>query len=314
MIESIKLKNFQVHRTLTVDFSRYVTTIVGPTDAGKSTILRALEWCCLNTPSSEYLRDDAPSVKVSLTVDGHTITRKKGKSNSYTLDGKTYKAIRSNVPPAIEKLLNVSPLNFQGQFEPHFWLSQTSGQVSKELNAIIDLSSIDHTMSFLGSRIRQVKAETSVVESRLNSAREDKKRLSFALRMKARFDDLDAQYDSLEAKAGGIELLGDLIDKVGSHTKTVGIDQNFVDYGKTILKQGDKLEKRQIRIDTLEQIIRSAKRLKNLRDAQIPSLTKLNDLASKINSLADLIDEIKTMKHLTNQRCPTCLKPLTPNH
>lgn len=41
MIRRIVLRNFQNHRRLRIDLDPRVTTVVGPSDAGKSAVVRA---------------------------------------------------------------------------------------------------------------------------------------------------------------------------------------------------------------------------------------------------------------------------------
>ncbi len=66
---SLQLVNFQVHTGLIIDFSPGITTIVGPTDHGKSSILRALRWVCLNDLSGEqFIREGRKSCAVCLFV------------------------------------------------------------------------------------------------------------------------------------------------------------------------------------------------------------------------------------------------------
>ena len=43
-IESLSLHNFQCHEHLDIAFDPQLTTIVGPSDVGKTAILRALKW------------------------------------------------------------------------------------------------------------------------------------------------------------------------------------------------------------------------------------------------------------------------------
>ena len=52
MIKSIHLRNFQRHKKLDIDLSEGVNVIVGPSDIGKTAILRALYWLRFNRPLS----------------------------------------------------------------------------------------------------------------------------------------------------------------------------------------------------------------------------------------------------------------------
>src|SRR4051812_38242007 len=96
---SLVLKNFQKHKLLKIQFSPHITTIKGRTDRGKSSILRALKWLCLNNLiGNEFIRTGSSKAKVGLSVKDHRIVREKGASNLYVLDGKEFRAFGSKVP------------------------------------------------------------------------------------------------------------------------------------------------------------------------------------------------------------------------
>jgi DNA repair protein SbcC/Rad50 len=179
---NILLEDFQAHRRLALEFSPAITTIKGPTDVGKSAILRALRWVCLNDldgPGEAYIKDGARSVSVRiLTGDKDEITREKGRTNSYTLDDKEYKAVGSSVPDEIAGVLRVSTLNFQGQYEAPFWFSESAPEVSRQLNAVIDLSIIDTTLSNIVSTVRQAAERRNVCQERISKLTEEQNEMA----------------------------------------------------------------------------------------------------------------------------------------
>jgi hypothetical protein len=75
------------------------------------------------------------------------------------------------VPDAVATLINLSPASFQAQLDAHFWFSSTGGTISKELNAIVNLTAIDDSLSFLAQELRKTKAELDVSKGRVKSAR-----------------------------------------------------------------------------------------------------------------------------------------------
>ena len=74
MLEKLRIINFQKHEDLTVSFDDRITTIVGPSDVGKSAVLRALRWVLTNQPDgSGFIREGEKNASVVLRVDGRTI-------------------------------------------------------------------------------------------------------------------------------------------------------------------------------------------------------------------------------------------------
>src|SRR6185503_10180498 len=111
-LESLKLENFQCHGSTTISFSPTITTIKGPSDVGKSSILRALGWICLNNiPGEEFIKEGEKETGVTLDIstgkgEDWKIVRIRGKhTNTYELDGEEFKAFGTSVPQPIADLL-----------------------------------------------------------------------------------------------------------------------------------------------------------------------------------------------------------------
>ncbi len=203
MIERLEATNFQCHQSFQLDSNHPIVTLLGRSDVGKTSLLRLLYWVCFNRPSGDSFRTHgAEFVRGKLVVDGHTIIRKKGKKNTYSLDGKTFAAFGTGkVPEEIESLLNLSPdLNYQDQHSPPFWLSLTPGQVSRELNAIINLGLIDDVLAHVASELRKARATKEVCKSRLKEARRKRKELRWVREFDADLQAVERVYTDVEEK------------------------------------------------------------------------------------------------------------------
>ena len=194
MLEKLLIQNFQCHEKLVVEFDPRVTTITGPSDSGKSAVLRALRWVMTNNPQgTAHVREGADFAAVRLIVDGRTIKRTRGKSkNEYKLDEAEYKAFGVDVPEPIAKLLNTQPINFQGQHDSPYWFSLSPGQVSRELNAIIDLGVIDDAMAAISAKVRTAQATKTVSEDRLKEADANAERLEWVVEAGDNFEGVAA--------------------------------------------------------------------------------------------------------------------------
>lgn len=174
-VEQIELRDFQAHNQLTVDLSPGVTTVVGPSDAGKSAILRALWWVLTNQPGGEsFIRDGAKLAQVRVYLDGgrsiHRL-RSSGGRNEYILDGKEkYVSFGAGVPDAVAKLANVGPVCFQSQHDAPFWFAETAGQVSRNLNSIVDLGVIDESLGAAAGRVQRARDRAEQAEEMLTQA------------------------------------------------------------------------------------------------------------------------------------------------
>ena len=161
-IQTVHIKNFQKHRDLTLEFKPGVNTITGPSDAGKSSILRAIMWCLRNEPEGlAFITNGEKLCKVSITFDDETVvTRERGKTvNRYKLEGKdnlTLDSFGKGVPDAIQAAIGFGPvkiggdyyeLNFSKQLEPPFLLTSTP---SKRMAIINQLSGVGVLSEIIG--------------------------------------------------------------------------------------------------------------------------------------------------------------------
>lgn len=228
-LERLVLKNFQVHKDLEIEFAPGVTTLVGPTDQGKSTIIRALVWLYFNQPSGEeFITHGESDCSVTLTTDQHTIERFRGPGgNGYRLDGKEFRALGQGVVPEdIRRVLLVSETNVQSQLDPPFWFTLPPGQVAKELNTVVDLSLIDESLDKIAREVRAVKAEVDLTSQRLESARQKRRELEWVEEMAIDLHKLQKLEGQVKASQQECGLLTSLVKDVTS------LDRQLSDLGR----------------------------------------------------------------------------------
>jgi exonuclease SbcC len=84
MIERLQIKNFQCHESLKIKLDPKITAIVGPSDVGKSAILRAIRWVATNRPRGDsFIKEDADEAQVTVWTDNGKVCRRKGSENTY---------------------------------------------------------------------------------------------------------------------------------------------------------------------------------------------------------------------------------------
>jgi predicted ATP-dependent endonuclease of OLD family len=201
MIEKLSISNFQSHRKTELSFSPGVNVIVGQSRKGKSAILRALGFVILNKPSGEsvishWAFDEKGKqkydclVEIELDNSFSTITRRKGKDNSYIygvpdeneangFKAKILTAIGKDMPEEVQKLLNMTELNIQKQLDQPFLLSESAGEIARYFNNIIRLEDIDKMLSGADSLKRSTKAEITEKEMQLKSTQESLDKLGW---------------------------------------------------------------------------------------------------------------------------------------
>lgn len=298
MIERIILRNFQAHTKLDLVLDR-VTCIVGRTDAGKSAILRALRWVMLNRPSGDgFIHHDKDSCQVSIIVEDNVLSKSKGSKNLYTLNEKEFTAFGTNVPEEITNLLNVSELNFQQQMDSPFWLMESPGIVAKELNAIVDLSSIDRILENVATEHRKVKTELEIVQLRLTDAQAAESKLEWIENLAARFDRLKARYTTLCNKRSQIDLLTKIVNSANK-TEIVRSDAIFAKkIGQECLQHGSNVQSLQNRCTRLQNLINEIRWTDWQASQQLPDITPLSNVANNIQMQQEQIKSLRS--HLLN--------------
>ena len=157
MIDKLILKNFQAHKSSELDFCPGCNCIIGESDEGKTSIIRALYWASQNKPSGgDFISDFSKrgECSASIVVDGNEVTRFKNKTkNEYRVNDQSFKALgKSGVPDEVSNILQLDELNFQNQMDSPFLLSSSSGEVARYLNDIVNLNVIDDSLKKVNAK------------------------------------------------------------------------------------------------------------------------------------------------------------------
>lgn len=258
MIKKLSIRNFRCHESFDLELSPRITTIIGQSDSGKSTVLNALRWLVTNKPGGDsFFRHGATKpTKVGLVVDKHKITREKGEENLYTIDGKKLTAFGANVPDEILSVLNLGEVNFQRQLEPSWWLFLSPGEVSKQLNAIVNLDQIDTVLSDTAAALRKSRSQIEDSEERIQQHEKDLAALSWveeANRDYQLVDNLNEQLGETRQKCTRID---DLLSRLGIAQVTAE-NASTIDLALgNAIQEGERLLELERKVVFLEKIIK----------------------------------------------------------
>lgn len=293
MFQKLILRNFQPHRKLVVEFDEHVTCIIGPTDTGKSSIIRALRWLCLNKIGSKrFISWWAKSCSATLYVDDHKIKRSKGKENLYFLDGQEFKAFGTTVPEPIAKRLNVSEENFQRQIDPPLWLASSPAQVGRELNKIVNLDIIDLTLSNIAKAKRDAQAKVKSLISIRNALKKEAEDLDWIVECKRDVERLEKAERKREELQENVAVLSHLLQKALDHKRTRDNAKECLAAAENALELEQEAQRVRDRVSSLEKLI-----------GRITTASrKLTDYKRELMSAQTKLGRIK--------ECPVCQRPL----
>lgn len=257
MIESIELVNYQSHSKSRVEFDHGLNVIVGSSDSGKSSIIRALLTAITNSPSGEDLiTHGQEELSVVVGVDGKTVERRRGKKNEYFLDGEVFAAFGRDVPQPIKDLFNLTEVNVQKQHDTVYLLSESPGEVARKLNQIVRLEKIDEVTKKLGSKQRDTKLQIRNAESEIESFQKQIEDLSWIDEAAV----LVEEHDQLESRVSRRMRTRDQVARVVRDHDAIDlseldwIEPAFVEVTEALSKAAD-LERQLSLLDEAQRIV-----------------------------------------------------------
>lgn len=170
-IKEIQLQGFQSHIETTIQLEEGFNVITGPSDSGKTAIIRAIRWVLYNEPlGSEMINTLLKQCQATLIFNDDTyITRfRSSTENYYWIDGQKLEGFGTKRPWEVDSTHEMGKANFGEpislnvafQLDPPFLLSESSGQASRVLGRLANTEEIDYAVKDTNSdlfRARQLK-------------------------------------------------------------------------------------------------------------------------------------------------------------
>ncbi|MCX7843384.1 MAG: AAA family ATPase [Clostridia bacterium] len=294
-IRKVTIENFQSHEHSELEFTDGLNVIIGPSDQGKSAVIRAIKWVFYNEPRGiEYIRQGASAAKVCIELsNGNTIIRERSKSRnryiikyhderSITLEGfgneVPEEVINAHgIPRVVIDTDNSSALNIGDQLEGPFLLSENGSTRAK---AIGRLTGMHITDAAIRSCLADLKRENQTSDRTGRELKEiDEKLIKFAdlEKLKTSINDAESlikELEGLEAKIKIVEVL---------KIKLASISEGIEDMER-IIARTERVKDAEIMLKQLElQIIRlkTVSRLKENRQKWIKEYEETENTMSK---------------------------------
>jgi len=287
MLKCLLIQNFQKHEKLKIEFDERITTISGPSDAGKSSILRALKWVCLNNPQGEaFIRKGSKGTTVQLFVDDSKIGRKRSKSlNAYYLDNQEFKAFGQDVPDTISSILKMDEINFQGQQDAPFWFSLSAGEVSRQLNSVIDLEILDHALSAIGKKVRHFQSITQISKERLKTFKTQKKELDWIRQADTTYCSVENLKERQTFTAASVDVLSNLMVSIKNKLEIKHRRSSQLKSLGSIGILGRYARRIDVKRISLSELIIGIKKQQKILDKGKPDTSKLDFIVEEYNKI-----------------------------
>lgn len=296
MIQKLQIRNYRRNKKLDIEFDR-ITVLRGASGKGKTSAMGALKWVTFNQPTGTGMINwDSKTAKVRVIAERNKITRIRGESkNTYEMDGELYEAFGTGVPSSISNSLNVSSLNFHNQHAGPFWFSQTAGEVSRQLNKIVNLDIIDRTISNLNREQRNISTRIKDINQRIKEAQETKDSLKYTLSMDSELKELERQEQKVAKNAQEALQLANLVKLGSNHLSRIDRGSQRLIEANLVLSIGEKWVKIEGKVEILSGLVNKASKHQDVVSQEIPDISPVNNSFSswqKINKQYESLSQL----------------------
>lgn len=323
-ISEVEVENFQSHKLTKVNFDNATNAITGPSNNGKTALLRAIRWCLFNDPQgADFIRTGAKKARVKVTFsDGTWIERERTPSNSgkYTVfnnqEVKEFKGFSRHMPPEIANIHQMpdihlsndvkTNLNIAEQLSAPFLLSESSATRAVILGNLTGVHVIDAAIKETGRKIKSINIDA---KSKERQAKEEQDKL-------ANFADLPQLETKIAQVEVGITLLEQTQKEINEINQFIDSRNILVKNLKGTLEELQRLKQIDLNeaertLDVIVQLTQQTKELQALAFehtslakqkiivekelSQLPDTTLVPGLLQEIELLQNEVNELSTL-------------------
>ena len=298
MLTKIELTDFQCHKSLSLELGK-ITTLVGPSDSGKSAVIRALDWAVFNNGRTALLiRRGAKAASVTITVDDHVITRTT-KKNAYIVDGTELSSIGRNQPIDIPNIFRMGEDNIQRQHEYLFWFSASGSELTRNFNRVVDLSKLDEWVHAGIETEKKYKQDVQYGKQRLDELSEQETSLLPYEHLETEIGVIRDSYNSLVSQNETMETLKKICAEDRDAYSQCRVLEKYRIELELFLGRHDEItsEKNLVALcASLHQIESSLKKYQEFADSLRDLLTEYDTVVSIVTSFRCLVVVVKAIR------------------
>lgn len=172
MIKSLEIKGLERHKKTKLEFHDKINVIIGSSNTGKSSIVKAINLLVNNIPGgNEFINHDMDKCSVQgVFNENDTIERiknEKAKINKYIVNNIGFDSVNKTIPKEVKEITKFTDLNLRGQFDGFFLLQNNPGEVARKLNEIVNLQIMDDCIKKAKSKVTNQNQENKHLEKEL---------------------------------------------------------------------------------------------------------------------------------------------------
>lgn len=316
VIKEIRIENFQSHQNTTLKFSSGLNIITGPSDNGKSAIIRALRWVLYNEPlGDDFIRVGSSQCRVGILLgnDYRVIRERSSNKNRYIVvdpegEREVYTGFGTKVPLEVTEAHQMpkvtldddlkTTLNLDYQLVGPFLLNDSGSTRAKAIGQLTGVHIIDGAIKDVAIDLRRKKSEK---KKELNEIERIDKKL-------AGYQDLPKLKEEIDKKD---ELLKQLKKVKTKLDKYCNLKQNWEELEKeknnlqkvlNELTKLEKVEKLHQKIIKKKQKLSNLKKLKNDWQKVVENINELKQKLKKLDNLAKVETYYQKLNNLYQKR------------
>lgn len=288
MFKAIKLRNHQGHEDAELELVKGVNVIYGLSQAGKTSIIRAIKLLSKNRPGGarfysnfapdtgktevEIELDDNRTVSIIKEIRRNKKTKEKELSSTLYKIGENEYQPGKDVPDEVTAALNIGEINISSQFDKPFLILSSPGEIGRTINRLTKLEEVDGWKSEFTKEINKNKQKTDIIS-------EEAKKIEQELARYKGFEDLEDLIQELTK-----------IDKeiTQQQAQRFSIDRSLIKI-EGVEKKLQTLEKQV----SVESLVKQIEKIDADYERLIDQKRLLNDFIVHSETIAELEDLLK---------------------
>ena len=294
-LEYIEIVNFQSHANTKLKFDEGVNVIIGPSDSGKTAVIRAMKWIFFNEPSgTDIIKKGEDSAKVTLKLNtGFKIIRGRSKSKNYyeiispENETQRFEGFGLNVPKEIIDLTGINKidlgnmkksLNIAEQLESPFLITESPSIKANALGKLAGVDIIDKALGNLSKDIYEINSDRKSIEKEIKDQKDILKNFEYLKDEKVKIERLEYIFNQVDEYTSKLNILNNLKNKY---------DNNLEKTNQTIkyLKKFENLDELFLLYENMAYKVYNLELYSNLNNRLLYTDSKIKELEILLNKI-----------------------------
>ena len=249
MLQRIEINNFQSHEKSILELDAGVNIIVGTTDSGKSSIMRAINKVLRNRPFGDgFCSHWGGKTSILVKTENAEIEWSKSKPDAYRLNNTKFTAFGADVPEEIKQELNMDVVNIQSQHDSSFLISDSPGEVANHFNKIAHLENINIAQKQVRGWLTSLNNTLKSKQAELKEKQAKYKEFEYLDKFEIEVEEVEKQEAKLKQTQNASTQLKELIKSIGEIEQEISDNENVLQAEKLIekiLSYHSRLEEKQ---------------------------------------------------------------------